>query len=305
MKKVSIITVNYNQPEVTEDLLLSIEKYNTYTNIEVIVVDNGSRINKVPVWQKQYPQYQFIRSEKNLGFAGGNNLGINIASGDYFFLINNDTEITPLLIDTLVATLDANGSIGVISPLIKYYDDKNIIQYAGFTEMNYFTARNNCVGKLEQDKGQYNGIIASTGFAHGAAMMITKAAIDKAGLMAEHFFLYYEEIDWCARIKKAGFEIWINTNALIYHKESVSVGKQSALKEYFMNRNRILFMRRNASLFQLSIFYLFFFIIIVPKNILQYIVSRRPSFILQMLRAIKWNFTNSVNSHHLGIQLTQ
>lgn len=305
MKKVSIITVNYNQPEVTEALLLSIEKYNTYTNIEVIVVDNGSRINKIPIWQKQYPQYQFIRSEKNLGFAGGNNLGINIATGDYFFLINNDTEITPLLIDTLVATLDANSSIGVISPLIKYYDDKNIIQYAGFTEMNYFTARNNCVGKLEQDKGQYNGIIAPTGFAHGAAMMITKAAIDKAGLMAEHFFLYYEEIDWCARIKKAGFEIWINTNALIYHKESVSVGKQSALKEYFMNRNRILFMRRNASLFQLSIFYLFFFIIIVPKNILQYIVSRKPSFILQMFKAIKWNFTNNVNSHHLGIQLTQ
>lgn len=305
MKKVSIITVNYNQPEVTEALLLSIEKYNTYTNIEVIVVDNGSRINKIPVWQKQYPQYQFIRSEENLGFAGGNNLGINIATGDYFFLINNDTEITPLLIDTLVATLDANALIGVISPLIKYYDDKNIIQYAGFTEMNYFTARNNCVGKLEQDKGQYNGIIAPTGFAHGAAMMITKAAIDKAGLMAEHFFLYYEEIDWCARIKKAGFEIWINTNALIYHKESVSVGKQSALKEYFMNRNRILFMRRNASLFQLSIFYLFFFIIIVPKNILQYIVSRKPSFILQMFKAIKWNFTNNVNSHHLGIQLTQ
>lgn len=305
MKKVSIITVNYNQPEVTEALLLSIEKYNTYTNIEVIVVDNGSRINKIPVWQKQYPQYQFIRSEENLGFAGGNNLGINIATGDYFFLINNDTEITPLLIDTLVATLDANALIGVISPLIKYYDDKNIIQYAGFTEMNYFTARNNCVGKLEQDKGQYNGIIAPTGFAHGSAMMITKAAIDKAGLMAEHFFLYYEEIDWCARIKKAGFEIWINTNALIYHKESVSVGKQSALKEYFMNRNRILFMRRNASLFQLSIFYLFFFIIIVPKNILQYIVSRKPSFILQMFKAIKWNFTNNVNSHHLGIQLTQ
>ncbi|MFX9027493.1 hypothetical protein ABTN22_18650, partial [Acinetobacter baumannii] len=91
----------------------------------------------------------------------------------------------------------------------------------------------------EKDNGQYDNIVQQIGYGHGAAMMLKKEAIEKAGLMAENFFLYYEEMDWCDRIKKSGYEIWINTNALIYHKESISVGKRSALKEFFMNRNRI------------------------------------------------------------------
>ncbi|MBN8836457.1 MAG: glycosyltransferase family 2 protein [Sphingobacteriia bacterium] len=303
MKKVSIIAVNYNHSHITEEMLHSIWQTNTYPNIELIVVDNGSKINPVTSWQEQYPLVTFIRSEINTGFAGGNNIGINRSCGDYIFLVNNDTEFTPGLIETLVHTLESNEKIGMVSPKIKYFDQKNILQYVGYTPMNYYTARNKQVGLMEEDHGQYDYMVAPTGFAHGAAMMLKRDVIIKAGLMAENFFLYYEEMDWCDRIKHCGFEIWVNTNALIYHKESVSVGKRSALKEFFMNRNRILFERRNAPAFAKYIFFIHFCCIVTPRNIVTYINNKEWAFITLPFKAIWWNITNSVNSNKLGFNL--
>lgn len=303
MKKVSVITVNFNHSHVTDELLDSIAATNTYDNIEIIVVDNGSKENPVPVWKEKYPYVHFIRSEINTGFAGGNNIGIKAAVGDYLFLVNNDTEFTNGLIEKLVQTLDVNEKTGIVSPKIKYFDHQEMLQYVGYTEMNYFTARNHQTGQFEEDRGQYDHLSGKTGFAHGAAMMIKKETINKVGLMAENFFLYYEEMDWCARVKHAGFEIWVNLDALIYHKESISVGKKSALKEYFMSRNRILFERRNATFFQFAVFIIFFVFIVAPRNIINYIKDKQYSFIKWLLKAIWWNFTNGVNSNKLGYPL--
>lgn len=188
MNKVSIITVNFNQSFVTEQLLASISLTNNYPNIEIIVVDNGSKVNDVPGWQIKYPGIKFIRSQHNLGFAGGNNLGIKEATGEYLFFVNNDTEFTNYLVQTLVDVFDRNAGVGIVSPKIRYFDQPEILQYAGFTAMNYYTARNYCIGQFEIDKGQYDGNTGPTGYAHGAAMMVKREAIEKAGLMAENFF---------------------------------------------------------------------------------------------------------------------
>jgi GT2 family glycosyltransferase len=110
-------------------------------------------------------------------------------------------------------------------------------------------------------------------------------------------------MDWGARIKKAGLEIRLNMQALIYHKESVSVGSKSALKEFFMNRNRILFIRRNASSFQSIVFYFHFLFLVSPRNILNYIKEGNPEFIQILFRAIWWNITNRVDSNFLGYKL--
>lgn len=302
MKRVSIITVNFNHSHVTDELLDSIRNKNDYANIEIIVVDNGSKENPVPKWQTKYPEARFIRSETNLGFAGGNNLGLSVATGDFLFFVNNDTEFTEGLIETLVNTLIAHPTIGAISPKLLYYDEPTMLQYAGYTPMNYFTARNSCIGQFETDNGQYNQLVGPTGFAHGAAMMVTKTAIEKAGPMAENFFLYYEELDWADRIKQNGFEVWVNMKATIYHKESVSVGKKSALKEYYMNRNRILFIRRNAPFFKAICFYIYFLMIVTPRNLISYVREKNYNFIKQLLRAIWWNLTNGINSKHLGFK---
>ena len=303
MKKVSIITVNFNHSHVTDELLDSITLKNTYSNIEIIVVDNGSTINPIPVWKQKYPYVTYIRSDINTGFAGGNNIGIKAATGDYLFLVNNDTEFTDGLLEKLVVTLDVNPNAAMVSPKICYYDKPTMLQYVGYTEMNYFTGRNSQIGQFETDDGQYNYLTGKTGFAHGAAMLVTRAAIDKVGLMAENFFLYYEELDWCARMKHAGFDILVNLDTLIYHKESISVGKQSALKEYFMNRNRILFERRNATAYQFFIFSIYFITVVSPRNIFNYIRQKNSGFIKWLLKAIWWNITNDVNSHKRGYTL--
>jgi len=299
MQRVSVITVNFNQPQVTEALLESIYRTNTYQPIEIIIVDNGSRIDPIPAWRTQYAGITFIRSELNLGFAGGNNLGIRQATGDYLFFVNNDTEFTEGLIDTLVTTLEEHPEAGIVSPKIRYYDQPDVLQYAGFTPMNYYTARNSCIGQHEKDMGQYDDLTGETGYVHGAAMMLRRATMDKAGLMAENYFLYYEEMDWCEKIKKAGYTIRINMQALIYHKESVSVGSKSALKEYFMNRNRLLFIRRNCPFITKSIFWLYFLCFVTPRNILSYIKDKQP-FTGVLLKAIWWNVTHGINSPELG-----
>jgi GT2 family glycosyltransferase len=303
MKIVSIGTVNFNQPDVTAELLKSLREVNAYPHLEIIVVDNGSMVNPVPAWQQQYADVHFIRSEVNLGFAGGNNLGIREANGAYLLLINNDTEVTEDLIAQLVETMESNPAIGIVSPKIHYFDQPGMLQYAGYTPMNYFLARNYCIGQFETDHGQYDQKSGATGFAHGAAMMVRREAIEKAGLMNENYFLYYEELDWCEKIRKAGYEIHTNLKALIFHKESVSVGKRSVLKEYFMTRNRILFIRRNASGLAFLIFCFYFAIAVVPRNLLQYIRNGEYGFINVFFRAIFWHFRNGINSNHLGFKL--
>ena len=305
MKTVSIITVNFNQSYITEQLLASINVTNTYPLIEVIVVDNGSTFNNVPEWITAYPDVKFIRSEKNLGFAGGNNLGVKEALGEYLFFVNNDTEFTVGLVQSLADVLNDNAEVGIISPKILYFDMPRILQYAGFTEMNYYTCRNNTIGKFEADEGQYDKTLGKTGYAHGAAMMVRRDAIKKAGTMAENFFLYYEEMDWCDRIKKAGYDTWFVPQAVIYHKESVSVGKASGLKEYFMNRNRILFIRRNAPLQARLVFYLYFTIVVSPRNIITYLKNGQRGFTKLLLKAIWWNITQSKHSTNLGYTFTK
>jgi GT2 family glycosyltransferase len=304
MKTVSIITVNYNQSYITEQLLTSVFETNTYVPIEIIVVDNASKDNPVPAWKNRYPDLTFIRSETNLGFAGGNNLGVKQAKGDYLFFVNNDTEFTPGLVQSLVDILDGNHEIGMVSPKIRYFDQPDTLQYVGFTPMNYYTMRNSCIGQFEKDNGQYDNLTGPTGYIHGAAMMVRRQAIEKAGLMAENFFLYYEEMDWNDHIKRAGYQIWVEPKALIYHKESVSVGKASGLKEYFMNRNRILFIRRNApSALAVVVFYSYFILLVTPRNIINYIGHGHKGFTTLLLKAIGWNFTHAKNSTDLGYKL--
>jgi GT2 family glycosyltransferase len=303
MKLVSIITVNFNHSHVTDEFLDAFYRTNQYPNFEIIVVDNGSKENPVPAWSIKYPLVQFLRSEINLGFAGGNNLGVAHAKGDLLFFVNNDTEFTEGLVQKLVDTIGAHPQTGMISPKIRYFQQPDTLQYAGYTEMNYFTARNACIGQFEKDHGQFDHLSGFTGFGHGAAMMITRDAINKAGLMAENYFLYYEELDWGARIKRAGFEIRLEMGALIYHKESVSVGQKSALKEFFMNRNRILFIRRNANTIQKLVFYFHFLFLVTPRNIISYLNEGQFKFIPLLFKAIWWNLTNGVESPDLGYRL--
>jgi GT2 family glycosyltransferase len=303
MKLTSIITVNFNQPEVTIDFLKSILLHTDQSEVEVILVDNGSREDHEADFLLIYPELIYIRSEHNLGFAGGNNLGITRASGDYLLLLNNDTEITANLITVLSGELEKNEDIGVISPLLLYFDAPEVIQYAGFSEMNYLTCRNSVIGGMEVNIGQYDNQSRQTAFCHGAAMMCRSADLESVGLMEDQFFLYYEELDWCEKFKRAGKKIWFTGNTKVYHKESMSVGKESSIKTYFMTRNRMLFIRRNTGYLNTLLFCTYYICLACPKQILIYLKNGRHDLIKWVFRGIGWNLSHSKDSTELGFKI--
>lgn len=295
--RVSLITVNYNQTAVTRELLDSIRRQD-YPNTEVIVVDNASRENVADALANLYPEVKFLSSERNLGFAGGNNLAVPEATGDYLFFINNDTELTDGCIQTLVALFAQSPRIGAASPLICYFNDgsrpRDLIQYAGMTPVHPLTARNQTIGQKQDDLGQFSAP-APTAYAHGAAMMFSRQVIENVGLMADDFFLYYEELDWGERVRRAGHEIWVEPRAKIYHKESVTVGKLGALKTYYLNRNRVWFMRRNFPGWRLWLFYAFLFAVTLPKNLLALTLRGEKANRRAFWLGVMWNFVGGKN----------
>lgn len=302
MELVSIITVNFNQAEATIALLESLKKQDT-TNFEVVLVDNASDENHELAFKQILPDLSFIRTKTNLGFAGGNNLGIKAAKGDFIFLLNNDTEIPADCITQLVTVLKGNEEIGLLSPLILYDDDKSVIQYAGYTPLNYLTGRNAQIGQFEKNLGQFDNVTIETGFCHGAAVICKAADLEKAGLMDENYFLYYEELDWCEKFKKIGKKIYFTGKTHIYHKESISVGKESAIKTYFITRNRMLFIRKNTSYLNTLGFSLYYIFIACPKLAIKYLVSGKTHLIKWILKAILWNLTHQKNSKDLGFKI--
>lgn len=297
MKKVSIITVNFNQPEVTLELLESLRRQD-YSNLEVIVVDNGSKEDSTPLLKARYPEIVAIRSAQNLGFAGGNNVGINRSSGDYLFFLNNDTEVPEGTIRALVEALDYHEDTGVVCPIINYFETPGLTQYAGYTEISSLTGRNHAIGHKEKVQPQLK--VTETHYAHGAAMMVRREVIERVGAMPENYFLYYEELDWGAQIRRAGYKIKVVQSVRIFHKESISTGKASPLKTYFQTRNRLLFMRRNMTFYQQVVFYMFFALVAFPKGILKFAFKREVAHLKSFWNGVVWNLRNDVKSERIG-----
>ncbi|PQJ77613.1 dTDP-Rha--alpha-D-GlcNAc-pyrophosphate polyprenol alpha-3-L-rhamnosyltransferase [Polaribacter glomeratus] len=285
---VSIVSVNYDQPEVTCEMLESLRKV-TYSNFEILIVDNASPTSSPYCIKEKYPEVQLLLSEKNLGFAGGNNIALKLAKGDYVLLLNNDTEVRPDFLESLVQLMESNREIGIVSSKILYFYEDNIIEYAGSSPINPITSRGRHYGHKEIDKGQFNKI-TETCYPHGACMMIRKSVLEELGLLYEGYFLYYEELDFAERVKRAGYKIYFQPNSTILHKESISTGKNSVLKTYYMNRNRLLFLRRNSSGITFLLAITYFFTISFPKNTIKYLF--KSAHLSALFRGVTWNICN-------------
>ena len=269
--KLSIITVNYNG---LKDTCALIESIPFNENMEVIVVDNASIQDEASIIQKQFPQVKVIRSEKNLGFAGGNNLGIKKSKGKYLFLINNDTIFKEFNVDSLINRLESSPNIGIVCPKIRFTWGTKPIQYTGYTPLSKITVRNQAIGYGEEDKGQYDAP-HPTPYAHGAAMLIKREAIKKVGLMPEDYFLYYEELDWSMMFTRAGYKIWYDPACTIYHKESQSTGQNSPLRTNYITRNRLLLVKRNWHGIYKYLAYCYLTCIVAPRDIIKYTLKGR------------------------------
>ena len=289
--------------ELTLELIESIYQH-AITPFEIIVVDNDSTINPKETINRIYPDVKVIVSGVNRGFAGGNNIGVRACRGDYLFFINNDAVLTKDALQTMLCTFQQHPKVGIVCPLICYYPSEDssvdIIQYAGATNVHPFTGRNTILGEGEIDQRQYHQS-KPTFYAHGAAMLVPRAILQEVGMMSEAYFLYYEELDWCERIRKAGFNIIFEPHAKIYHKESVSVGPNNPLKTYYLIRNRILFMAMNRRKEAFLFFTLFLLFIIIPKNLLVYLVKGQTAHLKAFCEAIVWHLKGERSPKRIAI----
>ena len=280
---VSIITINYNGLKDTCELIETLPLEDK--SVEVIVVDNASREDEATSIEQRFPLVKVIRSTQNLGFAGGNNLGIKAAQGKYLFFINNDTlwrreqgkansEKLASAFQPLIDRLESSSKIGIVCPKIRFTWGSNPIQYTGYTPLSPITLRNHSIGFGEEDHGQYD-TAHPTPYAHGAAMMVKREVVERAGMMPECYFLYYEELDWSMMIRRAGYDIWYEPGCTIYHKESQATGQASPLKTYYITRNRLLFVKRNVTGLQKFLSYAYLTGIVAPKDIIKHLIHRR------------------------------
>ncbi len=292
--ELSIITVNYNG---LNDTCALIDSITFNEDMEVIVVDNGSKKNEANILQERFPNVKVIRSEKNLGFAGGNNLGIKVAKGKYLYLINNDTVFKEFNPQVLIRRLESSPKIGMVCPKIRFAWDDNPIQFAGYTPLSPITFRNRAIGYGEEDNGQYD-TSHQTPYAHGAAMMLKREVIDKVGLMPECYFLYYEELDWSMMITRAGYEIWYEPASTIYHKESQSTGQNSPLRAYYITRNRLLLVKRNFTGIKKYLAYTYLQMIVATRDIIKYLIKGRMDLLKATTNGLR-DFNNNQFSARL------
>ncbi|MCQ2238168.1 MAG: glycosyltransferase family 2 protein [Bacteroidaceae bacterium] len=284
MIDISFITVNFNGLKDTLELIESLANTVKSISYEVIVVDNASQNQEALSTLFNMPKVKFIPSTENLGFAGGNNLGIQAASGKYLFFINNDTFIKEDHFDEFIKAY--GPKTGLLCPKLCFSVAPHNVQYAGFTDLSSITLRNQAIGYGAPDLGQYDKP-AKTFFAHGASMMVSKEHLEKVGVMCEDYFLYYEEMDWSIRFRNAGYSIEYNPVQTIYHKESQSTGQSSPLKIYYLTRNRL----KYASKFQKGIFKLmslcYLIFVVGARDYSKYTAERRPDLRGAMLQGIR------------------
>ena len=283
--QISIITINYNGLKDTCELIETLPLEDE--SLEVIVVDNASKEDEASIIKKRYSQVKVIRSNQNLGFAGGNNLGIKAAKGKYLFFINNDTLLRHQTSDIrhLINRLESSPKIGIVCPKIRFAWGDNPIQFAGYTPLSRITVRNRAIGCGESDNGQFD-TAHPTPYAHGAAMMVKRDVIGEAGMMPECYFLYYEELDWSMMIRRAGYDIWYEPACTIFHKESQATGQNSPLRTYYLTRNRLLFVKRNNKQVSRYLSYIYLIAIVGIKEIVKYTIQKRPDLAKATLKGI-------------------
>lgn len=244
---VAIIVLCWNGKKDTLECLESLRKLR-YPNYRTILVDNGSTDGTSAAVRDSFPEAEVIETRRNVGFAAGNNVGINHAlerGADAVFLLNNDTTVDPDLLTSLVTSLYRSPDIGAVNPTIYYYDQPSVIWSAGGT-LDWQTGIAYQRHVDEVDIGQLRAE-EEVDYGVGAALLMRREAAEAVGLLDPSFFLYYEETDWCSRARDAGYKTIFVPSGKVWHKVSQSMNGRSATQLYYCCRNRLLFMSKRGT----------------------------------------------------------
>lgn len=222
--KVAILIVNWNRCQDTLECLRSLQKI-TYPNYRIILVDNGSKDDSVTAVKAEFPTVKIIQSARNLRFAGGNNLGLRDVldhGDDLCLLLNNDTIVAPDFLDRLVDTAMMGSNISLVGPKILYYHRPDVIWFAGGVIKPVWGYVRH-YGLRQIDREEFNQP-KEVSFLTGCCMLIHRKILEKVGFLDEDFYLYSEDADYCLRVKNAGYKLFYEPKARIYHKVSQSTG---------------------------------------------------------------------------------
>ncbi len=247
MPRVAVIIVCYNGVADTLECLDSLSRL-TYPDVQTVVVDNASTDGTAEAVRERFPDVHVLETGDNLGYAGGNNTGVRYAldtlRADYTFLLNNDTTVTPGLLEPLVAYAEANRAAGIIGPLMCYYDVPETVWASGGT----MSGRGD---SILRDNGVPVAAVPDhpieADFVVGCGILVRRDVWETVGLFDERFFLYYEDSDLCFRARRAGYRCVTVPTARLYHKISRSTGADSEQTLYYMRRNALLFLQKNGS----------------------------------------------------------
>ena len=231
---ISVVVLNWNGDRVIESCLRSVQAQ-TYGPLEVIVVDNASADGSVEVIRSQFPKTQLIVNKANLGFGGGNNVGIRASQGTYIMVLNNDTRLHPNCIEELKRSVEQEEGYGACASKILLESPGNLIDAAGIVVCPDGLS----IGRGRLEEGERFNQEVEVFFGSGCACLYRREMLEDVGLYDEDFFAYAEDTDLGWRARLAGWKCTYNPKAIVYHVHSASSGTYSRLKAFLVERNRI------------------------------------------------------------------
>lgn len=258
--KAAIIILNFNSYKQTIECIKSVKNI-TYPNYKIIVVDNNSKDDSVLMIKSCFPEIILLKSEENSGYASGNNLGIKFALDDnseFLCILNNDVAVDKNFLEPVIETLINDKQAAAAGPSICFYGQNDIIQAMG-GKINLYTGLSSLKFKGRKHT-EIKDNLYDVDYLGGACFVVKADILKKFGLIPENYFLFYEETEFFLNIKRHGFRLLCIRDSKVYHKVSGTISKYKGLSYFFLNRNRILFMRRNAKVYHK--FFFFFYIII-------------------------------------------
>ena len=295
--KVSVLILSYNGKHLLED---SVSTYlaNDYPNFDVIIIDNGSTDGTKEYVEQNFPAAKLIRLDINRGYSGGFNFGCDFAfrqnDAKYVVITNNDVKVDNQLIKELVKVAETDPMIGFVTGKVYYYDQPDTLQTVGkYEHPVYWNGYH--IGSKEKDTGKYEEV-AERFFADDIFTLVSKKMYDEIGAYDENFRFQSEEYDWQARAKQKGYKIFYTPGAKIWHKESMTIGKQSPFKAFYDARNPMIVILKYKSADFFRKYFWHYFKYDVVKNSLVRIKKMRPKVAWSIWKgffsAMSWGFKN-------------
>jgi len=287
MPLVSVVILNWNGKEDTIELLNSLKK-TTYENYEIIIVDQGSIDGSVVAIKRKFKNLKIIQNKTNVGFAGGNNIGMKHSKGNYVFLMNNDMVVHPNWLSELVKVAEADKTIGITGSMILFYGDRDTIDRLGSIEANRIAGVVIPYARGVKDKGQFRESI-ETHFLNG---LIRRDVIRKVGMYDKKMFAGgFEEIDFCSRARKGGYKTVVVPTSKLWHKGARTIKPGTYFLIFNSYKNKLRYILRNYN-FAEKVLAVSFNLIYYFFKVFNFLYKMRPDLSKAIINAIIWNLKN-------------